>query len=380
MVKFIFFFFLFSIALFAEDKLKMKTGSFMSGEVYKVTEKGILFKMKGMDKPIDLQWEVIDDECKNELIAKHGITKEEPPVSDKTVENQPGEAGQPAPENERPMNSNLNEMTTEVKVVEYATLGLDIYQSYGLHLRRFVKAAVEGIDYSVLDGVQIKTLDGNLLRGVKVKETDTEIHLKFNELPIVVMKDNISSNERTVLKMKKGTLEYKDLQKYAETTLHQNSLRLAAFENGVTFEQATYIWNVRNTGGVLPTPEGEKKFNAYKTIRTIELAQSSFLFGDSNAATGLKSFPDISWWKSQQLLAKENVLLAINVLKNFPKKDWTEKSCSACKGQGVIKSVEYEKGEGNKKVSKDKPKPSDSKSKTCTVCSGIKKFYTLRYE
>jgi hypothetical protein len=194
-----------------------------------------------------------------------------------------------------------------------------------------------------------------------------------------VLKENIGSNEKTVLKMKKGVLEFKDFQKYAESTLHQNSLRMAAFENGVSFEQASYIWKVRLSGGVLPTPEGEKKFNPYKTTRTIELAQSSFLFGDSNAATGLKSFPDVSWWQSQQLLAKENVLLAINVLKNFPKKDWQDKPCTACRGQGVIKSVEYEKGDGGKKVSKDK-KPAEPKSKTCTVCSGIKKFYTLRYE
>lgn len=379
MKKIIFILFLFSVSLYAEDKIKMKSGSFMNGDVYKVTEKGILFKMKGMDKPIDLLWDVIDEECKNELIAKHGLAKEEPVEAEKPAEGQLGDAPQPGQDQDRPMNAN-NEMTTEVKVVEYATLARDIYVNYGLHLRRFVKAAIEGTEYSVQDGIQITTLDGKLLRGVKVKETDTEIILKFNELPVTVLKENINTNERTVLKMKKGTLEYKDIQKYAETTLHQNCLRLAAFENGVTYEQASYIWNVRLFGGVIPTPEGEKKFNPYKTIRSIELAQSSFLFGDANAATGLKSFPEFSWWRSQQLLAKENVLMAINVLKNFPKKDWSDKPCSACKGQGVIKSVEYEKSEGNKKVTKDKEKGVDSKPKTCTVCSGMKKFYTLKYE
>lgn len=375
-----------TLSVFTEDKLKMKTGSFMAGEVIKVTEKGILFKLNGMEKLIDLQWDVIDDDCKAELIKKHGLTKEEAPAGPE----QSGPEGQrqlPA----KPLTSNINEMTTIAVVVDYPSLARDIYTSYMTNLKAFARDAVEGMDFLVADGIQIKTKDGRLLRGILVKESPTETVLKFNDLPLTILKENIFSSEKTVLKMKRGNLDIKDMQKYAETTMHENSLRLAAFEIGVTFEQAKYIWSVRGSGGVLPTPEGEKTFLPHKTIRSIDLGESSFLFGDANSASGLKSFPTAVWWNLQQSIAKENILLAINALKNFPKHEWLSRSCAACRGEGVIKSVEYGKGDNKPKDPKVKdpkikdpkttqPKEPEAKPKTCTVCSGMKKVYTLKYE
>ena len=71
----IFFIFVLSLSVNADDKLKMKTGSYMSGEVLKLTKDSVLIKMKGLKKPVELQWDVIDKKCKKDLISKYGFNK-----------------------------------------------------------------------------------------------------------------------------------------------------------------------------------------------------------------------------------------------------------------------------------------------------------------
>lgn len=375
-----------SISLPAADKLKMKSGSYMSGEVLKVTDKGILFKMDGMEKLIELQWDVIDAECKANLIAKHGISKSEPAENEvpKKEEEQAGK-DKPVSKTDGPASGEK-----EVTEINYTNLGRGILISYMSNMKSLINDMISGIDYMVADGVQITTKDGKILRGVVVKETDTEINLKFNDLPLVVKREDISANKKIVLKMKKGTLDFNDFQKYAETTLHENCLRLAASEEGIKYEEAKYIWGVRISGGVLPTDSGEKKFNGYKFNRSIDLGENSYLFGDKKSATGLKKFPDEEKWNSIKSTNKENIIMAINVLKNFPKSEWTDRQCPACKGEGVIKSTEFPKDgsktKDRKEIKSDKPKDKEkekdnaSKGKTCTECNGITKAYTLKFE
>jgi hypothetical protein len=378
--KFLVLFLVLSLSLPAADKLKMKSGSYMSGEVLKVTDKGILFKMDGMEKLIELQWDVIDAECKANLISKHGISKTETAEEPKKEE----ETNNDKPETKTDGPAKTDKENVEIN---YTHLGRGILMSYMSNMKSLVNDMIGGIDYMVADGIQINTKDGKILRGVIVKETDTELNLKFNDLPLVVKREDIATTKKIVLKMKKGTLDFKDFQKYAETTLHENCLRLAASEEGIKYEEAKYIWGVRISGGVLPTDSGEKKFNGYKFNRTIDLGESSSLFGDKKSATGLKKFPDEEKWNSLKMTNKENIIMAINVLKNFPRSDWTDRQCPACKGEGVIKSSEFPK-EGAKPKGKDirpdKPKEKDGdnagKGKTCTECNGITKSYTLKFE
>lgn len=382
--KFLILFLILSISLPAADKLKMKSGSYMSGEVLKVTDKGILFKMDGMEKLIELQWDVIDAECKANLISKHGISKTEPAETEvpKKEEEQAGK-DKPVSKTEGPVSGEK-----EASEINYINLGRGILMSYMSNMKSLVNDMISGIDYVVADGVQITTKDGKILRGVISKETDTEINLKFNDLPLVVKREDISSNKKIVLKMKKGNLDFNDFQKYAETSLHENCLRLAASEEGIKYEEAKYIWGVRISGGVLPTDSGEKKFNGYKFNRTIDLGENSYLFGDKKSATGLKKFPDEEKWNSMKMTNKENIIMAINVLKNFPKSEWTDRQCTACKGEGVIKSTEYPKDgaktKDKKDIKSDKPKEKENgnagKGKTCTECNGITKSYTLKFE
>lgn len=385
--KFLFLFLLLvlSVGLIAGDKLKMKSGSYMSGEVLKVTDKGLLFKMDGMEKLVEFQWDVIDSECKSTLISKYGITKPEEVEVAKKPDEVPENDKSDAKTNGVPENDSIK----EIQEINYNNLGRAIFSSYMSHFKSLTIDMISGIDYKVADGIQIKTKDGKTLRGIQVKENDVEVNLKFNDLPLNVKKEDIVSTKKIVLKMKKGTLDFKDFQKYAETTLHENCLRLAASEEGITYEDAKYIWGVRISGGVLPTDSGEKKFTGYKSNRSIDLGSSSFLFGNKVSATGLKKFPDEEWWNSKQLIAKENVLMAINVLKNFPKTDFTSRTCSACKGEGVIKATEFPKGGeskpiNNRELRTDKPKEKEKEGagngKTCTECSGITKMYTLKYE
>lgn len=378
--KFLVLFLTLSISLCAADKLKMKSGSYMSGEVIKLTDKGLLFKMEGMEKIIELQWDVIDEECKTSLVSKYGISKPDPEEVVKKKEEEPVK--------EKPVVKTDGAPEVETQEINYNNLARAIFTSYLSNLKSLTSDMISGIDYTVADGIQIKTKDGKTLRGIQVKETDAEINLKFNDLPINVKREDVLSTKKIVLKMKKGTLDFKDFQKYAETTLHENCLRLAASEEGIRYEEAKYIWGVRITGGVLPTDSGEKKFTGYKFNRSIDMGESSFLFGDKKLATGLKSFPTEDWWNAQHMIAKENIIMAINILKNFPRSDWSDRTCSACKGDGVIKSSEYPKDGAKSKDKKDlkseKPKDKDGgasgKGKTCTVCSGIGKAYTLKYE
>lgn len=366
------------MSLNAGDKLKMKSGSFMSGEVIQLTETGLLFKMEGMTKLVEFQWDVIDDECKSALITKYGIAKPEP-----KAEEIPKKSEEiPDPKTEGPKENVKN----EVVEINYSNLGHSLLLSYLSNLKTLTTEMVSGVDYMVVDGLQIKTNDGRVLRGVQVKETDVELHLKFNDLPINIKKEDVASTKKILLKMKKGTITQKDFLKYAETTLHENCLKLAASEEGIRYEEAKYIWGVRISGGVLPTETGEKKFLGYKFNRSIDLSENSHLFGNKNSATGLKSFPDEEWWKAQRLTAKENIIMAITILKNFPRTSWSDRVCPACKGEGVIKASEFDRGgeksKDKKSINPEKPKEKEvgNKDKTCKACNGITKFYTLKYE
>jgi hypothetical protein len=375
-----------NINLSATDKLKMKAGNYMSGEVMKVTDKGILFKMDGMEKIIEFLWDVIDDECKSTLVAKYGISKpevavieepkkvEEKSVVDKKVANGAAQI----PEVKEPIEINYN------------NLSKTLFASYMSNLKSLILETIDGVEYTVAEGVIIKTKVGKIFRGIEEKENPKEpaiTTLKYNELPIVLQKEDIVSKDNTLLKIKKGKLDYANMQKYVETSLHENCLKLAASEEGIRYDQAKYIWGLRTSGGTIPTESGEKKFLPYKTNRSIDLLDNSFLFADKNAASNLKTFPVEDWWNSQQLTSKENILMAIIILKNFPKIDWIDKPCSACKGEGVMKTKDTEKDAGKDKTktketktTKPKGKEDAGKDKTCTACHGIKKAYSLKYE
>ena len=372
--KVLFLFLLLSISLCAADKLKMKSGSYMSGEVVKITEKGIFFKMDGMEKFVEFQWDLIDSDCRTTLIAKYGISKSE--VVEATEEKKTDLPDKDKSE----LTPNPLVVPEEVKEkieINYSDLARALFTSYLSNLKSLASDAVSNVEYIVVDGVLIKTKDGKTFRGVLDKETEIEIKLKYNDLPINLKKEDIYSLKKIVLKIKKGSLEFKEIQKYAETSVHEICLKLAAFESNVTFEEAKYVWSLRLSGGVLMTENGEKKFLTYKTNRSIDLGESSFLFGDKKSASGLKGFPQESWWNSQQMLAKENIFMVITILKNFPRTDWSDKACSACKGEGVIKSSEPAKADPKNKITKPK---STSKNVTCTVCQGIGKSYILKYE
>lgn len=379
-------FFTLAVALFADEKIKMKAGSYMDGEVIRVTEKGVLFKMNGMDKALEFSWDIIDEANKNALIEKYGLSADTVIIT-KPTENKPEVA------KNSPSSGAIGITDTTEQEIDYLNIGATFYKAFSSNLKSIVLDAINGVDFRVKDGVLITMKNGEIYKCELEKETDTELKLKIGFNTKSVAKAEVATMKKIPIKIKVGSLEYTDLKDYIEKTVFDNCLKLTADEKGLDIKMARYIWDTRQTGGEITTDKGGKKFPAYREPRAIDLSRCSRFFSDSQGSLVFNMLPDKATWNDLRLLEKENIVLSAFVCKFFANTSYAVRACPTCKGEGVIRPQEYANDKNNKNQNKNntgnklndnkqikKDKPDDNKAKVCTFCQGSKKVFTLRYQ
>lgn len=383
-----------SCLLFSEDKIKLTNGSFMSGTIVKVSDKGVKMRVTELDSVIEFKWEDIALDTKKKLKKKYGIgkassqteSKEKKDIKEKKEDIKKDNKKVDLENKEKEQVKDSKKVISEKPAYNFRFIARLFYDSYLRNLKTSIRDLSKGHLTDKKEGHRLTLKDGSVLKGELSRETDLLYVLRAKNQTMNVKKELVVSSEKISIRVVSGTVKKQKLLGNAGVKLHEKMLEITSGDFGLTLDQAEMLWKKRITGGILEDGKYNGSFIGHRSKRSISLGKTSFLFISGKGKVKTPSFPkEKKWWDDLSSREKENILLAHFISKIFPITRLVPKQCSKCKGNGVLNKKQKKKSTKNKKKTSTEigggdDSSSKKKKQVCPDCRGMKKQYSLKYE
>ncbi|PCJ52012.1 MAG: hypothetical protein COA79_24855 [Planctomycetota bacterium] len=345
----------------------------MSGEIKKVTSKGVKIEDKELGVIIDISWSNISKKSTKYLKRKYSIKEKAQP---KVVE-----------ENENE-NENENEVVVEkepdVKAirVNVRTLGKKFFTSYIALVKESINHIANGFDVELAKGLKLHMKKGYEITGLFLSEDDKSFSLLVKGRTKKISKDLVNSSREIKIIKRGGSIGFTEDNKKVGQDLHLKILKAVADDIGISRKSAKGVFAKRLSGGFIDDGRYQGKYNSYSYKSSVDLGKNSFLFTGTKGKEIMEKLK-LEWWGKVSLKEKENIYMGIYILNKLPKYKYISRRCAKCKGKGHLKRPKY-KNDKNDKKKKDrkttKEKEAEKLANACPDCKGLKKLYSIQYE
>lgn len=362
---FLIIFFILSAAIFSQEKVVMKNGSFINGEIKKVTKKGIKIESKELGVLIDVSWSNISKKSAKMIRRKYKIKEIEEPVKVDEVENEKN------PETiVKPANVNV------------AYIARDLFEKYIALVKYSIKSYALGFDVELIDGLSLNLKNGSEINGYLISEDDDYFNLSVKGRQKKIAKDTVHEFRKLRMIKRGGSIGLTQDNKKVGSDLHIKILKAVADDLGIKVASAEEIYAKRLSGGIINDGKYQGKYNSYKYKSSVNLGTSSFLFSGKKGKEIMEEL-NLEWWGKLSLKEKENIYMGVYIVNKLPKFKMTPRRCPKCKGKGHLNRPVLNKGSKTKETrdrNRDRKKSEEKDENICPDCKGLKVLYKLQYE
>lgn len=350
-----------SIFILAEDKIVLKNGSFMSGDIKKVTTKGIKIEDKELGVLIDIPWSNISKKSRMYLINKYSMKEVNKPVKEKEPK--------------------IIEKVVKVKKIKVSvrSVAKKLFASYMVLVKKSLHDYALGFDVELVDGLKLHMKKGFEIQGELLSEDEKFYKISVKGRQKKITKELVHSSKKIKVLKRGGALGFIKENKKLKNELHDKIMQAIADDIGISLDSANDIFAKRLSGGYINDGKYNGKYVSYKFKSSVDFGKNSFLFSGKKGKAVLDAIEE-EWWKKISSKEKANIYLGIYILNKLPKYKLITKSCTKCKGKGHLSRPKLKKN--SKKTDRNSRKKTEDgeDKKICPDCRGLKNLLNLQYE